>query len=332
MGAEMSSRRKALEGIFKQSSQELAAANFEAEPAPRTTAGPVRTMALSLGHLESETRALQEALAAGQHIQELDPNLVDPSFVRDRLEDIAFADDDPFLNSIRENGQEVPILVRPHPDKTGRYQVAYGHRRLQAARTLGIKVRAIVREFGDEQLVIAQGVENNDRQNLSYIERAIFARRLEQRGFPRRVIMAALSTDKTELSKLLSVVSAVPEDVVQLIGSAHGVGRRKWQAFATAWRDNAAATIRRLADGADWATLGSDQKFERAFAALAESPAMADPVEWKPRRGGHLSAVIKRGDRSWALSLKRAEAGRFGAFLTERLDELYEEFLKSNGG
>ncbi|MGO8658348.1 ParB/RepB/Spo0J family partition protein, partial [Rhizobium ruizarguesonis] len=82
-------------------------------------------------------------------------------------------------------------LVRPHPETKGRYQVAYGHRRLAAAREIGIRVRAVVRDLTDGQLVVSQGQENSARTNLSYIERALFASRLEERSFGRDVIMAA---------------------------------------------------------------------------------------------------------------------------------------------
>uniref|UniRef100_UPI001D0E2864 ParB/RepB/Spo0J family partition protein n=1 Tax=Klebsiella pneumoniae TaxID=573 RepID=UPI001D0E2864 len=77
----------------------------------------------------------------------------------------------------------MPILVRPHPTIDGRYQVAYGHRRLVAVRQLGFKVKAVIRELSDDQLVVSQGQENNARTNLSYIERALFASRLEDRSF-----------------------------------------------------------------------------------------------------------------------------------------------------
>ncbi|WP_164125936.1 ParB/RepB/Spo0J family partition protein, partial [Stenotrophomonas maltophilia] len=65
-----------------------------------------------------------------------------------------------FRDLIRQHGQNVPILVRPKPGDTEGYEVAFGHRRLRAARELGIKVRAVVRSLTDEQLVIAQGQEN----------------------------------------------------------------------------------------------------------------------------------------------------------------------------
>ena len=44
--------------------------------------------------------------------------------------------------------------------------------------------------------------------------------------------MQALSTDKTELSKLLSVAKAVPSTIVKAIGPAPSAGRRRWMEIA----------------------------------------------------------------------------------------------------
>ncbi|MGO6907537.1 plasmid partitioning protein RepB, partial [Rhizobium ruizarguesonis] len=49
------SRRDRLKGLFDDTAQELAAANYE-EPSSRGSAGPVRTMALTLGRMEEESR------------------------------------------------------------------------------------------------------------------------------------------------------------------------------------------------------------------------------------------------------------------------------------
>ena len=171
-------------------------------------------MSLTLDRIEEESRALQEALTTGASVVELDPNLIDASFIVDRFVDAADPAFDALRESVREHGQEVPILVRPHPEREGRYQAAYGHRRLKATRELGLKVRAVVRSLDDHQLVVAQGVENSARRDLSFIERAMFAKALEDAGYERPVIMASLSTDKTELSKMISVARALPEGIV----------------------------------------------------------------------------------------------------------------------
>ncbi|TGS08271.1 plasmid partitioning protein RepB, partial [Mesorhizobium sp. M4B.F.Ca.ET.190.01.1.1] len=68
-------------------------------------------------------------------VVDLDPGLVDSSFVSDRIDDA----DDEFLEllaAIRERGQDSPVLVRPHPSAPGRYQTVFGHRRVKVARHL----------------------------------------------------------------------------------------------------------------------------------------------------------------------------------------------------
>ena len=122
----------------------------------------------------------------------------------------------------------VPILVRPHPERDGHYQIAYGHRRVAAARKLGIKVRAIVRNLSNEELVIAQGQENNARLDLSYIEKALFAVKLEEAGFNRQVIGSSLAVSKTELSGMISVATKIPREVILAVGAAPGIGRPRW--------------------------------------------------------------------------------------------------------
>lgn len=331
MGALMS-RKDRLRGIFDDTAEELAAANFR-EEAPRGPAGPIRTMALTLGKMEQETKALQEAILAGEHVVDIDPELIDASFVRDRLGDGIVSLDDDLVRSIAENGQEVPILVREHPQRKGRYQVAYGHRRLQAVHLLGQPVKAIVRPLQDIDVVVAQGIENSERQNLSYIERALFAFTLENRRFERSVIMRALATDKTELSKLISVARAVPDSVIRAIGNAPAIGRRRWIALAEILTAKTLAKLEHLFGTPEFANAESNARFEMAVAALADRKSLkAAPERWKPGRGAKISASIKTDDRSYTLALKAEEAPVFGAFITKKLDELYQEFKQINAG
>jgi ParB family transcriptional regulator, chromosome partitioning protein len=131
--------------------------------APHKPAGAVRAMNLSLGRLGDEAAAAKElrtALAAGDKVVELSPAQIEASFIRDRIP----TDHDPALqeliSSMRESGQQVPILVRPHPTKENHYQAAYGHRRLRAAVILDRPIKAIVRQLSDDELIVAQGQEN----------------------------------------------------------------------------------------------------------------------------------------------------------------------------
>lgn len=327
------SRRNKLQGLFANTAEELAMANFEAEETKRAPAGPVRSMALTLGRMEDEAKALQDALASGRHVQDLDPGLVDESFIRDRIGAIELSEDDEFVRSIAENGQEVPILVRPHPEKEGRYQTAYGHRRLAALRILGRSVKAVVRDIADDELVVAQGIENTARNNLSYIERAVFAHNLEEKGFRRPVIMKALTTDKTELSKLISVASGIPDDLIVAIGNAPSVGRRRWIAFAKALQRGSPERLNEVIASEAFKSSSSDERFEMALKALTKvSAPKTRSLEWKPKNDSSLTGVVKTGTRSYTLSLSAGDAASFGKFITEKLDELYQEFSTDKSG
>lgn len=140
---------------------------------------PLGAISQSLGGISEKVKRAEEIeqkLIEGQVIVDLEPALIDNSFVPDRME-APEEQNAAFRDLIRQHGQNVPILVRPKPGATERYEVAFGHRRLKAARELGIKVRAVVRPLTDEQLVIAQGQENSGRTDLTFIERARFAAR-----------------------------------------------------------------------------------------------------------------------------------------------------------
>jgi ParB family chromosome partitioning protein len=321
------SRRDRLKGLFDDTAQELAAANYE-DAAVRGPAGPVRSMALTLGRMEEETRAMQEALLSGERVVELDPDLVDISFIRDRLVDAPLDMEDELVQSISENGQEVPILVRNHPTVEGRYQIAYGHRRLQAVKLLGRKVQAIIRKLDDTDVVIAQGIENSARRNLSYVERAVFAVNLENSGFERAVIMKALSTDKTELSKLISVAKTVPVEIIKAVGIAPGIGRRKWLALAQVITGNTLAKLQKLMVTESFQKLDSNQRFEMVFAELTRKLRTTDitEYEWKPKTGDQIRATIKASANTFTLALKTAAAPDFGDFISSRLDELYQAY------
>ncbi|RVK16933.1 plasmid partitioning protein RepB [Sinorhizobium meliloti] len=324
------SRRNTLKGIFGDAVEELAMANFEEEKeAERGPAGPVRSMALTLGKMEEEARAMQEALIAGLRVQDLDPELIDDSFVRDRIGEVALTENDPFVQSIAGSGQEVPILVRPHPEREGRYQVAYGHRRLRAARILGIPVKAVVKQIADDELVVAQGVENTARSNLTYIEKAMFAHTLEERGFKRTVIMKALTTDKTELSKMISVASSIPAPVVAQIGNTPSYGRRKWIAFAEAYSEKKLSKLEALFGSEVFSGADSDKRFDLALGQLLGKAAKPTAKTWRPREGKALTGSIKADGKTYTLALKADEAPAFGEFLTNKLDELYAEFKRT---
>jgi ParB family chromosome partitioning protein len=262
-------------------------------------------------------------------ILDLDPALVDPSFIADRMEPV----DETYralLASIADRGQIAPILVRPHPDMPGRYQVACGHRRLRAAEELGCAVRAILRPLTDRDLVIAQGQENSARADLSFIERARFAQALDQRRYGRDLIAQALSTDKPSVSRFLAVCNRLPGDVVEAVRPAPAAGRERWLRLANAFRRRAGARpIDGLLDSAGFITAPSDLRFAMLYRHLTGATPLPHSGHERRRydiRLGLSYATATVTDRAFLLRLDRSHGRDFGAFLVSRLDGLFDEY------
>lgn len=333
-------RRDALRELMRPPLPDAADAPAAETPPPArrsepVRAGALRSMGLSLKQMSAEAddaRALRAQIEAGQHVVDLDPGLVDPSFVADRIPAAHDPEADAFVQSIAEAGQQVPILVRPHPDAPGRYQAAYGHRRLRAAAALGRPVRAIVRPLSDAELVVAQGKENGDRRDLSFIERATFAAHLEERGFERPTIMAALGVDKADLSRLIALAGAVPPEVVRAIGPAPKAGRPRWTQLAEglAGRADALDAVGAVLASDPFAAAGSDGRFALVLAALQAPRARAESELWRDRQGRGLVRV-DHAPGSTRLTVDERWAQGFGAFLVERLQALHDEFTRGGG-
>ncbi|MCM2458865.1 plasmid partitioning protein RepB [Rhizobium sp. CG4] len=308
---------------------------------PVRSNGPVGGITKSLSNITStmeRAQGIERQLAEGQTIIELDTSIVDSSFVSDRLA-INQIELSQLAEQIRENGQQVPILVRPNPNSIGRYQVAYGHRRLAAVRQLGITVRAVVRDLTDEQLVVSQGQENNARTNLSYIERALFAARLEDRSFTREVIMSALGVDKAALSKMLSVVRQIDVALIEAIGSAPDVGRRRWMDLAELLNNEKTSAIIALLQSQEALADASDARFQIAFTHAAQKLSPGDnskrvepgKVEWVPRDEEDASVTVsfKNGAKKAVLTLEATDGPKFARYITSQLERLYEGFRRS---
>lgn len=273
---------------------------------------------------------LERQLLEGQAIIELDPALVDNSPIPDRME-ASETEEAAFRDLIATHGQNTPILVRPNPGAPKRFQVAFGHRRLRAARALGRKVRAVVRTLSDEELVVAQGQENSGRTDLTFIERARFAARLEERGFSRETIMAALNVDKAALSRLIAVATRVPSEVIDAIGPAPGYGRVRWQELMDLLHDepNRRRAIL-LVKETGFPEQESDKRFESLVAALRTRVTRARAETWSAA-DGTLAAKVMRSGKKLSLTFDDRVAPQFGEFVRERLQGLYEEYRAASG-
>ncbi len=300
----------------------------------------------SMGDLAARADAAKELearLTSGQVIVELEAAQIDPSFIADRM-----AQDDDANAALRAaiaaEGLLSPILVRPHPEAAGRYQVAFGHRRLKAALELGRPVRAVVRNLSDRELVLAQGQENSARADLSFIERARFARRMEDLGYGRDVIMSALALDKTLESRMISVTRRIPPEMIDTIGPAPAAGRDRWMELAAGFEESGTAarcsallqsrTFREADSDArfvqlfDWVLSGRAAAAERQGAANAAS-ARSEARQWGPSAGNSRVVSLTHNTRVETLSIDRRVAPGFGEFLLARMESLFAEYAEA---
>ena len=294
---------------------------------PRVGAGVVGAASRSLTDIRHERDDLRAQLAASGPT-ELSSELIDPSPFPDRLRDDSEEDFATFKRTIEEEGQKVVIQVRHHPNVPGRYQVVYGHRRLRACRDLGRSVRVQLVSVSDEELAIAQGIENSARQDLSWIEKALFAWRLEKAGIKAKGIRAALSVSDAELTRFRSVCRAVPSDIIELIGRAPHVGRPRWldlAALATAAPGLLTEARRSLPAGKD-----SDDRFRRLFEMLKPKQAAADRLELKAPDGKPFGRVQASG-RDLRITTPKEHAEPFAAFMKRELPDLLEKFFATQG-
>ncbi|MQW89112.1 plasmid partitioning protein RepB [Sinorhizobium saheli] len=291
----------------------------ERDPSTKLTANignALREQNDRLGRAEE----IERRLAEGQAVIELDASSIEPSFVQDRMQ----GDIDGLVASIREQGQQVPILVRPHPDQPSRYQVAFGHRRLRAVSDLGLPVKAVVRDLTDEQLVVAQGQENNEREDLTFIEKARFAHRLNKQ-FSREIVIAAMSIDKSNLSKMLLLVDALPSELIDAIGAAPGVGRPSWQQLAELVETAASPSDAiKFAASAEVQALPSPDRFKAVIGHLKPRRIARGLPDVMSTPDGDRLAQVTQSKSKLEITIDRKATPDFAAFVLEHLPALYQ--------
>ncbi|MBM1817327.1 plasmid partitioning protein RepB [Sulfitobacter pseudonitzschiae] len=289
----------------------------------------------SVGGLRDSLREI-----TANSIRDIDPDQIDMDGLRDRLvlEDSSI---DELAESIRKHGQQVPIMVRPsaQPD---RYRIVYGRRRLAAIRKTGGTVKAIVRTLDDDASLIAQGQENNLRLDPSFIEKSLFIKEMQEVGYKPGVIQDALGLTRQGVSNHRVVIEQLPDGLVQLIGPAHGIGRRQWGDLAALsakvdLMDIAKETLAALPDDTP-----SSDKFQAVYSASSRKKARGDK---KPTtrdlttiikdKDGNSLATLTVADKAIAIKVTKKDNPEFSQWLEERVEatllQLFDQWRNERG-
>jgi ParB family chromosome partitioning protein len=273
-------------------------------------------------------------------IQDIDTNLILAWGPKDRLdiELTAVNSTEPhesiqdLASSIAEAGQQVPVLLRPSKERDGHFEVIYGQRRILACRHLGIPVRALIRTLDDADALLAKGLENAGRAELSYYERVRFAQAILEQGYSRAEVCQALAISKNTLSQLERINRLVPTAVGEAIGAAPGAGRPKWTTLATAFEKEQLSEKAALGVLSRSGELESDGRLELVLKEIGKRGKQERSVEERSPLPG---VQIKSGKSGLSVTVRRAgDNTKFANWLDQNLDQLiqdsFERFQSEN--
>lgn len=282
-------------------------------------------------------------------VLDLAPHRIHDPLPDERLdldEDEDPARDKALRDSIAAHGQHVPVLVRPRPsdeddpDAPETYDIVYGRRRLRVLKSLGRPVRALVSRLDDAAVVLARGVENTSRKDLSFIEKACLAAQLESLDHDRAVIAGALNIDAPALCRLLKVGRAFAPEFLRHIGPAPKVGRDRWVALAEALKapghlSRVYARLPALAGLPD-----SNERFDQVFAwarGYRSPPLIRRGPGWPNRRvntrHGFPIGRVKVAPDAVILTLPMGDTPAFANWVNEEaetiLRDMYDRWVAS---
>ncbi|GAA1793973.1 ParB/RepB/Spo0J family partition protein [Agromyces lapidis] len=162
-----------------------------------------------------EQAADSEGLIAvpGARLARLDPNDIVPNAVQPRSvfdpEDLA-----ELVHSVREFGVLQPIVVRPHPDQAGKYELVMGERRLRATKAAGLEtIPAVVKDTANEDMLRDALLENLHRSQLNPLEEAsAYQQLLADFGITQEELATRIGRSRPQISNTLRLLK-LPEPV-----------------------------------------------------------------------------------------------------------------------
>ncbi|MDX1648035.1 MAG: ParB/RepB/Spo0J family partition protein [Longimicrobiales bacterium] len=244
------------------------------------------------------------------------PNPMQPRrvFTETELEDLAA--------SIRENGLLQPLVVRPVPDSSHRFELVAGERRFRALGSLDWKeAPVIVREADDETLLVLALVENLQREALNPLEEAEGYEALaDQFGMKQTDIAKAVGKDRSTVANLLRLLN-LPPSIRKLVESGQ-LSQGHARPLLGLDDDVRAAELARKAVAEGWSVREMERRVAGAKNRKKKEPKAKSPVVLALEEAlrSHLATRVeireKKGDKG------SIEISYHGAEDFERLFEL----------
>jgi ParB family chromosome partitioning protein len=144
----------------------------------------------------------------------LDVLVDNPKNVRDHVGDI-----DELAASIRQHGLVQPIVVTEHLLDEDRFLILAGHRRVAAARRIGLeRVPCIVRHdtAADSDHIALMLVENMQRSNLTAVEKARAMQKLIDRGMNQSDVARRLGIPPSSVNTYIMLLDLSDEELAKI--------------------------------------------------------------------------------------------------------------------
>lgn len=249
-------------------------------------------------------------------IERVKPN---PDQPRRTFDAVALAD---LAESIREKGVIQPLIVRPHPNESGVYQIVAGERRWRASQKAQLhQVPVIIRDFDDVEVLEVAIIENIQRADLNPVEEAVGYRQLiEKFGHTQEKLAQALGKSRSHIANQMRLL-ALPDSVLSLLAEGQ-VSAGHARALITA--DDPAALAREIVSKG-LSVRATEQLVKKAGKPTSDTKPRAKPT------AKDADTIALEGDLSASLGMKvsinhseGAETGQITISYTslDQLDEL----------
>ncbi|MDR7033812.1 ParB/RepB/Spo0J family partition protein [Mesorhizobium sp. BE184] len=174
-----------------------------------------RGLAALIGEMDRpvETAERPRASADGRvPIEFVSPNPKNPrrSFGEADLADLA--------QSIREHGVVQPVVVRPSPQQSDRFEIIAGERRWRAAQRAGLaEIPVIVRDVNDRTALELAIIENVQRADLNPVEEALgYQQLIDDHGYSQADLGQVIGKSRSHVANTLRLLK-LPEVIRDML-------------------------------------------------------------------------------------------------------------------
>jgi len=122
------------------------------------------------------------------------------------------------VESVVAQGILQPLLVRPHPEIAGAFEILAGERRWRAAQRARLHdVPVLVKEIADREALEIALVENIQRQDLTPLEEALgYKRLIDEFGRSHEALATALGKSRSHVANMLRLLT-LPDEVKAML-------------------------------------------------------------------------------------------------------------------